>query len=51
MARQPAKPPGAVAFTVMTLLAVTTGVFLLAADYAIGAFSAVRKRLRAITKV
>jgi hypothetical protein len=51
MPRKPARPPGAVAFTIMTLIAVTTGVVFLTADYVAGAFSAVRKRLRAITKV
>jgi len=51
MPRKPARPPGAVVFTVMTLVAVVTGAALLVADYAVGAFSAVRKRLRAITKV
>jgi hypothetical protein len=51
MPRNPGKPPGPVAFTVMGLIAVTTGVVLLAVDYAVGAFSAVRKRFRAITKV
>jgi hypothetical protein len=39
------------AFTVMTLIAVITGIVFLAADYAVGAFAAVRKRLRAITNV
>jgi hypothetical protein len=51
MPRNPRKPPGPVAFTVMALIALTTGVVLLAVDYAVGTFSAVRKRFRAITKV
>ena len=51
MPRRPARRPGAVAFTVMTLIAVTIGSALLVADYVIGAASAVRKRLRAIMRV
>lgn len=51
MPRKPARPPGPVAFTVVTLIAVVAGVGLLIADYVIGAASAVRKFLRAITRV
>ncbi len=51
MPRKPARPPGAVAFTIMTLIAVTTGAVLLTVDYVAGAVAAIRKRLRAITKV
>jgi hypothetical protein len=40
-----------VALTVLTLVAVTVGIVLWIADYVIGAAVAVRKRLRAITRV
>ena len=51
MSRKPARPHGALAVTIVTIVAVVAGVGFFVADYVIGAASSVRKRLRAITRV